>query len=133
VIKIFEIFDEDDCIYLVLELLAGGELFDRIVEKESYSENEAAETIRPLVDALRYCHQLGIIHRDLKPENILYLTEEDSSIIKITDFGLARFVQNELATTACGTPNYVAPEIIEGHGYGKEVDVWSIGVIIYIM
>lgn len=133
VLKIFEIFDEDDCIYLVLELLAGGELFDRIVEKESYSEKEAAETIRPLVDALRYCHQLGIIHRDLKPENILYQTEEDSSIIKITDFGLARFVQNELATTACGTPNYVAPEIIEGHGYGKEVDVWSIGVIIYIM
>ncbi len=132
-LKIFEIFDEDDCIYLVLELLAGGELFDRIVEKESYSEKEAAETIRPLVDALRYCHQLGIIHRDLKPENILYQTEEDSSIIKITDFGLARFVQNELATTACGTPNYVAPEIIEGHGYGKEVDVWSIGVIIYIM
>jgi calcium/calmodulin-dependent protein kinase I len=72
VLKIFEIFDEDDCIYLVLELLAGGELFDRIVEKESYSEKEAAETIRPLVDALRYCHQLGIIHRDLKPENILY-------------------------------------------------------------
>lgn len=69
----------------------------------------------------------------MKPENILYQTEEDSSIIKITDFGLARFVQNELATTACGTPNYVAPEIIEGHGYGKEVDVWSIGVIIYIM
>ena len=133
VLKIFEIFDEDDCIYLVLELLAGGELFDRIVEKESYSEKEAAETIRPLVDALRYCHQLGIIHRDLKPENILYQTEEDTSIIKITDFGLARFVQNELATTACGTPNYVAPEIIEGHGYGKEVDVWSIGVIIYIM
>jgi calcium/calmodulin-dependent protein kinase I len=92
VLKIFEIFDEDDCIYLVLELLAGGELFDRIVEKESYSEKEAAETIRPLVDALRYCHQLGIIHRDLKPENILYQTEEDSSIIKITDFGLARFV-----------------------------------------
>lgn len=132
-LKIFEIFDEDDCIYLVLELLAGGELFDRIVEKESYSEKEAAETIRPLVDALRYCHQLGIIHRDLKPENLLYQTEDDSSIIKITDFGLARFVQNELATTACGTPNYVAPEIIEGHGYGKEVDVWSIGVIIYIM
>jgi calcium/calmodulin-dependent protein kinase I len=133
VLKIFEIFDEDDCIYLVLELLAGGELFDRIVEKESYSEKEAAETIRPLVDALRYCHQLGIIHRDLKPENILYQSEEDSSIIKITDFGLARFVQNELATTACGTPNYVAPEIIAGQGYGKEVDIWSIGVIIYIM
>lgn len=103
----------------MLELLAGGELFDRIVEKESYSEKEAAETIRPLVDALRYCHELGIIHRDLKPENILYQSDEDSSIIKITDFGLARFVQNELATTACGTPNYVAPEIIEGNGYGR--------------
>ena len=132
-VKIFEIFDEDDCIYLVLELLAGGELFDRIVEKEHYSEKEAADTIRPIVDAIRYCHSLGIIHRDLKPENLLYLTTEDNSIIKVTDFGLARFVENELATTACGTPNYVAPEIINGQGYNKEVDYWSIGVIIYIM
>jgi calcium/calmodulin-dependent protein kinase I len=133
VVKIFEIFDEADCIYLVLELLAGGELFDRIVEKEHYSEKEAADTIRPIVDAIRYCHSLGIIHRDLKPENLLYLTTEDNSIIKVTDFGLARFVENELATTACGTPNYVAPEIINGQGYNKEVDYWSIGVIIYIM
>ena len=114
VVKIFEIFDEKDCIYLVLELLAGGELFDRIVEKENYSEKEAADTIRPIVDAIRYCHTLGIIHRDLKPENLLYMTAEEGSVIKITDFGLARFVQNELATTACGTPNYVAPEIISG-------------------
>ena len=132
-VKIFEIFDEEECIYLVLELLAGGELFDRIVEKENYSEKEAADTIRPIVDAIRYCHSLGIIHRDLKPENLLYLTNDEGSMIKITDFGLARFVQNELATTACGTPNYVAPEIISGHGYNKEVDYWSIGVIIYIM
>jgi calcium/calmodulin-dependent protein kinase I len=133
VLKIYEIFDEDDCIYLVLELLAGGELFDRIVDKESYSEKEAADTVRPIVDAIRYCHDLGIIHRDLKPENLLYASEDEEAIIKVTDFGLARFVQNELATTACGTPNYVAPEIIAGHGYGKEVDIWSIGVIIYIM
>jgi calcium/calmodulin-dependent protein kinase I len=133
VVKISEIFDEDDCIYLVLELLGGGELFDRIVEKENYNEKEAADTIRPIVDAIRYCHDLGIIHRDLKPENLLYVSDEEGSNIKITDFGLARFVQNELATTACGTPNYVAPEIIAGQGYGKEVDYWSIGVIIYIM
>ena len=131
--KIYEIFDEDDFIYLVLELLKGGELFDRIVEKENYSEREAAETVRPIVDAIRYCHNLGIIHRDLKPENLLYATSQEGSIIKITDFGLARFVDNELATTACGTPNYVAPEIIAGKGYGKEVDIWSVGVIIYIM
>ena len=133
VLKIYEIFDEDDFIYLVLELLKGGELFDRIVEKENYSEREAAETVRPIVDAIRYCHNLGIIHRDLKPENLLYATSDEGSIIKITDFGLARFVDNELATTACGTPNYVAPEIIAGKGYGKEVDIWSVGVIIYIM
>ncbi len=133
VLKIIEIFDEEECIYLVLELLGGGELFDRIVEKENYSEKEAAETGRPIVDAIRYCHSLGIIHSDLKPENLLYMTPSDNSIIKITDFGLARFVENEMATTACGTPNYVAPEIIAGKGYSKEVDLWSIGVIIYIM
>ena len=133
-VKLIEIFDEESYIYLVLELLAGGELFDRIVEKENYSEKEASDTIRPIVDSIRYCHGLGIVHRDLKPENLLYESEDENSGIKITDFGLARFVsQNELATTACGTPNYVAPEIIQGRGYGKEVDYWSIGVIIYIM
>ena len=101
--KLIEIFDEESHIYLVLELLAGGELFDRIVEKESYSEKEASDTIRPIVDAIRYCHGLGIVHRDLKPENLLYESEDEHSAIKITDFGLARFVMNELATTACGT------------------------------
>jgi calcium/calmodulin-dependent protein kinase I len=89
--------------------------------------------VRPIVDAISYCHNLGIIHRDLKPENLLYLENNQDSILKITDFGLARFIENELATTACGTPNYVAPEIISGKGYSKEVDLWSIGVIIYIM
>jgi len=133
VVKLYEIFDEDDCIYLVLEIMHGGELFERIVEKESYTEKEASDTIRPIVDAIRYCHSIGIIHRDLKPENLLYVTTEEGSNIKVTDFGMARFVQDELATTACGTPNYVAPEIIAGNGYNKEVDYWSIGVIIYIM
>ena len=78
--------------FLVMELMTGGELFDRIVEKEHYSEKEAADTIRPVVDALRYCHSTGIIHRDLKPENLLYATRDENSIIKISDFGLARFV-----------------------------------------
>lgn len=72
--------------------MTGGELFDRIVEKEHYSEREASETIKPVVDAIRYCHSMDIIHRDLKPENILYASKEDSSIIKISDFGLARFI-----------------------------------------
>ena len=133
VVKLFEVFDEDDCMYLVMELMTGGELFDRIVEKEHYSEKEAADTLRPIVDAIRYCHSLDLIHRDLKPENLLYATNDANSIIKITDFGMARFVNNELATTAVGTPNYVAPEIISGKGYNREVDYWSIGIIVYIM
>lgn len=120
--------------YLVMEIMTGGELFDRIVEKEAYTEAEAVETIRPIIDALHYCHEMGIIHRDLKPENLLYETKDDGSIVKIGDFGLARFVTpGSYATTACGTPGYVAPEIIRGEKYGKEVDFWSIGIIIYIL
>jgi calcium/calmodulin-dependent protein kinase I len=134
VVKLFEIYDEGSVIYLVMEIMNGGELFDRIIEKSKYSEVQAAETVKPLVDAIRYCHESDIIHRDLKPENLLYESQEETSIVKISDFGLARFVSsNDLATTACGTPSYLAPEICSGAGYGKEVDYWSIGVVIYIM
>lgn len=76
---------------------------------------------------------MNIVHRDLKPENLLYASKDETAIIKVSDFGLARYVQNELASTAVGTPGYVAPEIIAGAGYGKEVDYWSIGVILYVM
>jgi calcium/calmodulin-dependent protein kinase I len=76
VVKLTEIYDEGAVLYLVMELMNGGELFDRIVEKEAYSEKEAAVTIKPVVDAIRYCHDAGIVHRDLKPENILYESEE---------------------------------------------------------
>lgn len=116
-----------------MEFMEGGELFDRIVEKANYTEKEAAETIRPIIDAIRYCHELDIIHRDLKPENLLYDSSSENATIKISDFGLARFVMGELATTACGTPSYVAPEMLSGKAYGKEVDYWSIGIILYIM
>lgn len=134
VVKMVEVFDEEEFLYIVLELMTGGELFDRIVEKESYSEKEAADTIRPIVDAVRYCHENSIIHRDLKPENLLYETKEEGSIIKISDFGLARFLPSDVyATTAWGTPGYVAPEIISGKGYGTPVDVWSIGITLYIL
>lgn len=91
-VKLFEIFDDENHLFLVMELLSGGELFDRIVEKESYSEKEASDTIRPIVDAIRYCHSIGVIHRDLKPENLLYFTNEEGAPLKITDFGVARFM-----------------------------------------
>jgi len=133
VVKLFEVYDEPKRLYMVLEIMTGGELFDRIVDKEHYSEKEASDTIRPIVDAIRYCHTLGIVHRDLKPENLLYETNENSSVIKVTDFGLAKFMSADLATTACGTPGYVAPEILKGKGYGKAVDFWSIGVILYVL
>ena len=95
VVRLVEIFDAGEIMYLVMELMEGGELFDRIVEKESYSEKEASETIKPIVDAIRYCHDNGIIHRDLKPENILYHNSEETSAIKISDFGLARFIYSD--------------------------------------
>ena len=89
-------------------------MFDQIIEKEKFSEKEAREIITPIFDALIYCHALGIVHRDLKPENLLFSTKETSTaIIKVSDFGLARFIDTEtLATTTCGTPGYVAPEIL---------------------
>lgn len=83
-VKLFEIYDEGDCLYLVLELMTGGELFDRIVEKEHYSEKEAADTIRPIVDAIRYCHSMGIAHRDLKVQQLIcvnyFIIARESSI-----------------------------------------------------
>jgi calcium/calmodulin-dependent protein kinase I len=133
IVKLHEIFDEKNRFSMVMEIMTGGELFDRIVEKEHYSEKEAADTIRPIVDAIRYCHSMGIAHRDLKPENLLYATTDPNSIIKITDFGLAKVINNDLMTTACGTPGYVAPEILTGKGYDIAVDYWSIGVILYVM
>lgn len=120
---------------MVMELMTGGELFDRIIDKEKYSENEARDVIKSLCDALHYCHEMNIVHRDLKPENLLYQNESTDSTIKIADFGLAKLLSEDslLMHTACGTPGYVAPEILKGLAYDKTVDLWSIGVILYIL
>ena len=101
--------------FLIMELMTGGELFDQILTKEKFSEQEARDIVAPIFDALIYCHQMGIVHRDVKPENLLFSSKDPATaIIKVSDFGLARFVDNEsLATTTCGTPGYVAPEILE--------------------
>ena len=134
VVHLKEIYDTKSHFYMVLEVCAGGELFDRVVEKEKYTEGEAQICVRKLARALKYCHDLGITHRDLKPENLLYATTEDDAEIKIADFGLAKIVGEDLMMkTACGTPGYVAPEILKGQKYGKGVDVWSLGVITYIL
>jgi calcium/calmodulin-dependent protein kinase I len=134
--QFFEMFETSKKIYMVMELLTGGELFDRIVAKGSYSEKEASDLIRKIASAIEYLHGIGIVHRDLKPENLIYQSKADDSEIKITDFGLAKFKGKDVnarMTTACGTPGYVAPEVLRGDEYGKEVDLWSLGVILYIL
>ncbi len=135
IVRLFEKYEDDENYSLVMELMNGGELFDNILKKEMYTEREAADTIRPIIDAIQYCHSLNIIHRDIKPENLLYSTKDpNTAMIKVSDFGLARFISQEtLASTACGTPGYVAPEILRLQPYGKECDYWSIGVVLYIL
>lgn len=135
VIRLFEIYDEPKKMYLVMELVTGGELFDRIVAKGTYTEADAAYTIKTLCEALAYLHERHIVHRDLKPENILYASPAPDAEIKVADFGLARLISNkDIMKTACGTPGYVAPEILKNKGYDSgAVDMWSVGVILYIL
>lgn len=128
-------------IFIVLELIQGGELFDKIVNEGRFDESKARFYFRQLVEGVQYCHGLGICHRDLKPENLLL---DENGNLKISDFGLSALYvgdpdadgasRTELLHTTCGTPNYVAPEVLADQGYdGKKADVWSCGVILYVL
>lgn len=134
VIRLYDVFDEPTHYYLVTERMNGGELFDRVVRKSYYNEKEARDVCRILFQALAYIHSKQVAHRDLKPENLLLLSNDDDSRLKIADFGFAKKVHNEAClTTQCGTPGYVAPEILESAPYGTKSDMWSLGVITYIL
>ena len=130
IMRLYEVYDAPKTYQLVTELVEGGELFDRIVEKEKYSEADARAVVRNMVSAIDYIHGHNVVHRDLKPENILLVSPDDDAQIKLADFGFAKHVYE--ATSACGTPGFVAPEILKGNKYGTGVDVWSLGVIVYI-
>ena len=106
---------------------------DRIIEKGSYPEKDAADLVKQILSAVAYMHSKGVIHRDLKAENLLYHTKENNSKIMISDFGLSAMEDTDIMRTACGTLGYVAPEVLSKKPYGKPVDVWSIGVITYIL
>uniref|UniRef100_A0A672R003 Calcium/calmodulin-dependent protein kinase type 1B-like n=1 Tax=Sinocyclocheilus grahami TaxID=75366 RepID=A0A672R003_SINGR len=109
------------------------ELLDRILERGSYTEKDASRVIYQVLQAVKYLHQLGVVHRDLKPENLLYETPLEDSKIVISDFGLSKMEEQGALSTACGTPAYVAPELLQQKTYGKEVDLWAIGVITFIL
>jgi serine/threonine protein kinase len=134
ILKCYGFFDEPGMFYLPTEIMEGGELFDRIVKKTYYNEKEARDLILILISTIGYCHSKNIVHRDLKPENLLLAGFEDDSHIKLADFGFAIQTDGYVSLkTQCGTPGYVAPEILSTQLYGKSVDMWSIGVITYIL
>ncbi|XP_013080811.2 serine/threonine-protein kinase H1 homolog [Biomphalaria glabrata] len=133
-VEVFE-FEASEKVYMVMELATGGELFDRIIAKGSFTERDATRVLTMVLDGVKYLHGLGITHRDLKPENLLYYHPGHDSKIMITDFGLSAMVKgpDNLMRTTCGTPEYIAPEILARKPYTSQVDLWAIGVITYIL
>uniref|UniRef100_A0A6V7QQW9 non-specific serine/threonine protein kinase n=1 Tax=Ananas comosus var. bracteatus TaxID=296719 RepID=A0A6V7QQW9_ANACO len=133
IVRLHEVLAGRTKIYIILELVNGGELFDKIVHQGKLHESEARRYFQQLIDAIDYCHSKGVFHRDLKPENLLL---DSRGNLKVSDFGLSALTQQGvgLLHTTCGTPNYVAPEVLNKQGYdGAAADVWSCGVILYVL
>lgn len=136
IVGLSDYFETRNNLYLVFDLMQGGELFSRIVEKGNFYERDAAHLVYTVCCATKYLHDLGIVHRDLKPENLLFADKSEDSPLLIADFGLSRIMQEDtfrMLTTTCGTPGYMAPEIYLRAPYGKGVDIWAIGVITYFL
>eukprot|EP01025_Chloroclados_australasicus_P018255 TRINITY_DN1946_c0_g2_i2.p1 TRINITY_DN1946_c0_g2~~TRINITY_DN1946_c0_g2_i2.p1 ORF type:complete len:675 (-),score=121.75 TRINITY_DN1946_c0_g2_i2:1748-3772(-) len=136
VVYLKEYFEENNKVYLITELLLGGELLEAVIERGTYSEADARTCFVQLLRGIRYLHQHKIVHRDLKLENLLLAAPDDITHVKIADFGLAKKVAEQQMQTICGTPQYVAPEIIMGNRdleYGPAVDMWSAGVVLFIL
>lgn len=133
IVGLYDVYETKTTISLVLEYVAGGELYEQIVEKGSFTEDDAAAVLYQVLSATAYLHENGIAHRDLKPENIL-LSTQGKNTVKIADFGLSKdFVGDSVMSTCCGSPSYVAPEILEQGEYSNACDIWSIGVILYVL
>ncbi|KAK6774544.1 hypothetical protein RDI58_029783 [Solanum bulbocastanum] len=133
IVRLHEVLASQTKIYIIQEFVTGGELFDKIVHLGRLSEDEARRYFQQLIDAIAHCHSKGVYHRDLKPENLLL---DFQGNLKISDFGLSALPQQgvELLYTTCGTPNYVAPEVLSNRGYdGAGADVWSCGIILYVL
>lgn len=140
IVEYYDRFETNSKIVIVLELLTGKELLDRIIAKGYYSELSASAAIKQIVTAVEYLHQQGYIHRDIKPANLVFQSDDEFSPIKLTDFSLAASIDktingsiNGVMATPCGTPTYVSPEILKRENYDESVDIWSIGVVLYIV
>jgi calcium/calmodulin-dependent protein kinase I len=132
-VPLLDYYEEERYYFIVTPLCTGGELFDDLVKRKSYTEEDARVLLGKLASAIQYIHSRGIVHRDLKPENILLKTTAPGAEVMIADFGFARSMTGSRRGTACGTPGYVAPEVVQGRPYGAEVDCWSLGVILFIL
>ncbi|CAK62506.1 unnamed protein product (macronuclear) [Paramecium tetraurelia] len=133
IVKILELFSDNQHFYIITECLDGGELLDRVRTITNYSEEIAKTYMKQILSAMIYCHERKIVHRDLKPENILFDTLDINSNLRVIDFGASEKMMSKKLTTKIGTPYYLAPEILRSNGYDEKVDVWSCGVILYIL
>ncbi|EEA06411.1 protein kinase domain-containing protein [Cryptosporidium muris RN66] len=133
IIKLFEVFEDTNYLYFVMEICTGGELFDRIIKRGHFSERYAAIIMKQVFSAIAYCHANEFMHRDLKPENLLFADSSSNSLLKVIDWGFAaKCPKSHKFTSIVGTPYYVAPEVLSG-SYSKLCDLWSAGVILYIL
>ena len=132
-VKLYEVFESENHIYLIIELLSGGELFDRIIQKGNYTERDACILISQVLKGLEEIQKLSIIHRDIKPENLMF-KDRKSYELKLVDFGLSEFVKDpDQLYKRSGTPGYVAPEILKDKPYDSQADMFGAGVILYLL
>ena len=136
IIHLEEVIVSKECTYLIMELATGGELYDRIKSRGHLDEKYSCNITQMILEALTYLHNLGITHRDLKPENLLFYHPGSDSKILVTDFGFSKMRTNSIdfqMTTWCGTPEYIAPELLRKVPYSNKVDIWALGAIVYVM
>jgi len=135
IVKFVDWFESKDKYYIITQLATGGELFDRICDKGRFTEKDASQTIRQVLEAVNYLHSKDVVHRDLKPENLLYLTRDDHSDLVLADFGIAKHLDSPdgVLKTMAGSFGYAAPEVMMKRGHSKPVDMWSLGVITYTL
>ncbi|XP_042148207.1 calcium/calmodulin-dependent protein kinase type II alpha chain isoform X30 [Ixodes scapularis] len=135
IVRLHDSIQEEGYHYLIFDLVTGGELFEDIVAREYYSEADASHCIQQILESVNHCHMNNVVHRDLKPENLLLASKAKGAAVKLADFGLAIEVQGEQQAWYgfAGTPGYLSPEVLKKDPYGKPVDIWACGVILYIL